>query len=1131
MEYVQGNIRLSATDVANHLSCKHLTTLNLLLAKGAVSAPEWANPDLKVLQQLGLDHEKAYVDNLRSRGLSIVDISQEANSRDATLDAMKKGVQVIVQATLASGEWLGHADVLLRVDQSSALGGWSYEAVDCKLSRTTKAEAILQLCFYSELLTAVQGREPEMFHVIRPHTEYEPESHRFSQYAAYYRYVKRAIKHAVENANAKTYPEVVPHCDICRWWKRCDQQLRKDDSLSLVHGASRLQRKELASHSVVTLKALAELPCPIPFKPQKGGIAGFNRIHEQARIQLEARTANQPKWEKLPFVAGEGLCRLPPPTQGDLFFDFEGDPFTGPGGIEYLFGVLSLTDTGSVAYEGKWALDRASEKAAFEWFIDFVIGRLSKWPDLHIYHFGTYEPSAIKRLVLRYATKEMEVDQLLRGDAFVDLHKIFKEAILAGVEEYSLKVLEQFNGYQRKIPLADAKVARRLLEHALQLNLVSKLAPQTNTIVEGYNEDDCRSTKLLRDWLEQVRENEIKAGQKIHRPPKVDGTPKEAGVLHHKRVAELFDALTRDIPVDPGQRTQQQNALWLLAHILDWYRRENKVKWWGFFRLTELNEDDLHLDRTAIAGMSFVVRLPKGSARERSATDQYSYPPQECSIHEGDTLYTQDGEKFGEVISIDPLAGTVAIKKVTAVTNFHPSCVFEHAEFPTSEQADAILRLGDWILKNGIDAPGEYRAARDLLLRNAPRLQSGNSIQDGELSMESICEIGIALDHSMLPVQGPPGSGKTYTAANIICALVTAGKKVGVTATSHSVIRKLLNDVANIAKEKQIAGVKCAHRNKTSSTSGSVWEFANNNEVLNAFQTGAVNVVGATSFVWSRDVFKGALDVLVVDEAGQMALAAVLACSGATQNIILLGDPQQLEQPTQGSHPEGSDVSALGHVLGQSKTITPEQGIFLAKTRRLHPEVCKFTSEMFYEDRLSSHPGLENQRINAGGLLSGAGLWFALIEHSGNQSHSLEEINAVEKIVKYLTKPGQTWTKADGSTQPLSLDKILVLAPFNDQVNRLSQRLPNAHVGTVDRFQGQEGAVVIYSMTASSAEDAPRGMEFLYNLNRFNVATSRARCSCIVVASPALFEPDCRTPRQIELANALCRYAEMGKPV
>jgi uncharacterized protein len=271
--------------------------------------------------------------------------------------------------------------------------------------------------------------------------------------------------------------------------------------------------------------------------------------------------------------------------------------------------------------------------------------------------------------------------------------------------------------------------------------------------------------------------------------------------------------------------------------------------------------------------------------------------------------------------------------------------------------------------------------------------------------------------------------------------------------------------------------------------------------------------------------------VLVVDEAGQMALAGVLACSAATQNIILLGDPQQLEQPSRGSHPEGSDVSALGHVLGQSKTIDPKQGIFLAQTRRLHPDLCKFTSEVFYESRLVSHPGLERQRIDADNLFAGAGLWVIPVKHSGNQSHSHEEIETVVSLVSLLTAAGKTWTDGGGSQHPLSLDKILIVAPFNDQVNRLSQRLPAAKIGTVDRFQGQEGVVVIYSMTASSSEDAPRGMEFLYDLNRFNVASSRARCACIVVASPRLFEPDCRTPRQMELANALCRYVELGKVI
>lgn len=1131
MEYLQGSIRLSATDVANHLSCKHLTTLDMLFAKREIAAPDWANPDLKVLQQLGLEHEKAYVQSLRDKGLSVEDIAQGPTSREATIAAMTKGVHAIVQANLSDGEWLGRADVLLRVEKPSALGGWSYEAVDCKLSRTTKAETILQLCVYSELLAETQGLEPELLHVVRPYVEYEPESYRVSQFSAYYRFVKRSLKRMVDSGTANTYPEVVPHCDVCRWWKHCDQQLRKDDSLSFVHGASRLQRKELAVQNIVTLKALAELPLPIPFKPSKGGLDGFKRIREQARIQLEARISNQPKWEQLSLETGRGLYKLPNPTPGDIFFDFEGDPYTGEDGIEYLFGVLSAVEEGNPTYECKWSLDRPSEKSAFEWFINLVIKRLDKFPELHIFHFGSYEPSAIKRLVLRYATKELEVDRLLRGDVFVDLHTIFKEAILAGVEQYSLKDLEQFCRYQRKVSLADARTALRTVQHLLQLGATSNLSVPTSEIVAAYNEDDCRSTKQLRDWLEGIREDAIKAGKTIDRPAKVDGSPSEKGVAHHKRVAELFDAFTRDIPVDPEDRNQQQNAFWALAHLLDWYRREDKVKWWEFFYLAALGEDDLYLERSAISGMSFVTRLPKASSREKVATDQYQFPPQECSIRSGDKLFTQDGEKFGDVISIDPLAGTVTVKKPLKVTALHPTCAFAHADFPTTDQAEAILKLGEWILKNGINQPGEYRAARDLLLRNPPRLKQGATIQSAELSMQSICEVGLALDHSTLPIQGPPGSGKTFTAANMICALVRAGKKVGITAISHKVIRKLLDDVVTISGQSAIAGVKCGHRNKTSSTSGAVLEFDNNDEALQALQAGTVNVLGGTSFVWSKEDFRAALDVLVVDEAGQMALAGVLACSAATQNIILLGDPQQLEQPSRGSHPEGSDVSALGHVLGQSKTIDPKQGIFLAQTRRLHPDLCKFTSEVFYESRLVSHSGLEQQRIDADNPFAGAGLWVIPVKHSGNQSHSHEEIETVVSLVSLLTAAGKTWTDDSGSQHPLSLDKILIVAPFNDQVNRLSQRLPAAQIGTVDRFQGQEGVVVIYSMTASSSEDAPRGMEFLYDLNRFNVASSRARCACVVVASPRLFEPDCRTPRQIELANALCRYVELGKVI
>jgi uncharacterized protein len=393
--------------------------------------------------------------------------------------------------------------------------------------------------------------------------------------------------------------------------------------------------------------------------------------------------------------------------------------------------------------------------------------------------------------------------------------------------------------------------------------------------------------------------------------------------------------------------------------------------------------------------------------------------------------------------------------------------------------------------------------------------------------------LGVALDHSVLPIQGPPGAGKTFTGARMICELVNSGKKVGITAVGHKVIRKLLDDVLKAAREMNVAGVTCAHRIEgDGSANGPVREIGTNDEALHDLQGGAINVLGGTSWLWSRAEFMGAVDVLFVDEAGQMSLANALACAPAGSSLVLLGDPQQLEQPQKGSHPEGSDISALAHLLDGRRTIGKAQGVFLPETWRLHPAICGFTSELFYEGRLASLDGLERQNIDGPAPFSGAGLWFVPVAHEGNQSYSVEEVERVADIVvEFLTQDGTGWIDRHGDRRPLTRDDILIVAPYNDQVNRLRDRLPGARAGTVDKFQGQEAAVVIYAMTTSSPEDAPRGMEFLYNLNRFNVATSRARCACIVVGSPRLFSPECRTPRQMELANVLCRYAEMSETV
>jgi predicted RecB family nuclease len=1136
MRFRQGEVLVSATDLANHLSCPHLTTLDLRVAKGEIPEPKCENPHLRALQQRGLEHERAYIETLRARGLTIVDLSQEAEEKaaEATLAAMTSGAEAIVQAGLVNGDFRGRADVLLRVEGPSGVGDWSYEVVDCKLALETKAETILQLCLYSELVSQLQGLDTEFFHVIRPHAGFVPETYRFSAFAAYYRVVKRSLENTVKSSPNGTYPEPVPHCDICRWWKECDTRRRKDDHLSFVAGASKLQRKELAIQGVVTLAGLAQVPLPIPFKPSRGATEGYARIREQARVQLEARTEGHLKYELLAFEPGDGLFRLPAPSPSDIFLDFEGDPFAGEGGVEYLFGVVMADEHGNFSYQERWALDGAQERAAFEWLIDMTVERMASYPDLHIYHFGAYEQGAIKRLMLRYATREDEVDRLLRARVMVDLHTIAKQTVRASVEQYALKEMEKFCDYKRRVPLPDANQARHVIEHQLEMSLSPELTDEARGIVAGYNEDDCRATQGLRDWLEKLRTGIIESGKALPRPQVLDAAASEQVTAHQQRVAAVFEALTDNLPAEPADRNPEQSARWLLAHALDWHRREEKVKWWEFFRMKELPEEELYDEKTALAGLSLRQRMPKMSPKERSPIDQYEYPPQECSIGLRDTLYSLDEMKFGEVVAADPAARTIDVKKPMKLDGFHPTAVFAHSFFSTEEQARSILRVADWIVANGIDAPGDYRAARDLLLAYPPRLRAGNSLarNENETVVQAACRVVLALDNSVLAIQGPPGAGKTFTGARMICQLVAQGEKVGITAVSHKVIRKLLDEVVDAARQMNVAGVLCAHRKDGADPdSAPIREFGANDQALHALQGGEVNVLGGTPFLWCREEFRNSVHVLFVDEAGQMSLANVLSCAPAGRNLVLLGDPQQLEQPQKGSHPEGSDISALAHLLGGKPTISEQQGLFLAETWRLHPEICRFTSELFYEGRLAALAGLERQDIQAPAPFAGAGLWFVPVAHDGNQGHSVEEIERVAVIVGILTRNGATWTDRDGHQRPLTLDDILIVAPYNDQVNRLMQRLPGAKVGTVDKFQGQQAAVVIYSLTTSTPEDAPRGMEFLYNLNRFNVATSRARCACIVVGSPPLFSPECRTPRQIELANVLCRYAEMSRTV
>jgi uncharacterized protein len=1143
MHPAPSGLRLSASDLSNHLACRHLTQLERSVAEGLRKKPEFYDPALKGLQDRGYEHERQYVEHLKAQGLNVVVLPDDGNESGPTLEAMRKGAEVIVQGVFASDHWFGRADILRRVPTESKLGAWSYEAYDTKLSKETRGSAVLQLCLYSELLEGVQGILPEHLHVVPPGNGFKPDTHRVLDYLAYYRWVKANLEGAVAaplkygSANPGTYPEPVERCDYCNWRKECEAQRRTDDHLSLVAGISRSQRRELVDREVPTLASLGRLPLPIPFKPERGSKEALEKVREQAAIQLAGREQGKHLHQLLPPEPARGLALLPEPDAGDIFFDFEGDPFVTEGGLEYLFGYSSVAG-GREQYEALWALNRAEEKVAFETFVDRLMARWAKHPGMHVYHYAPYEPTALKRLMGRHRSREEEVDRMLRAGLFVDLYQVVRQGLRASVESYSIKKLEPFFKYVRKVELPEVGAHKRALEAALEAGVPEQIDAEDRRVVQGYNEDDCLAAFELRNWLEELRAEQIAKGVAIPRPTREEKAPSEKHQKEREEARALRERLLASVPTDPATRSWPQTATALLAELLDFHWREEKVAWWERYRLYDLADDDLLEEREGLAGLTFVENLPL-PPKDRTPLHRYAFLAQDTDIKAGDEVFVpqgaEKGHKLGTVEAIDLGARTIDIKKMGKTAKEHPPAIFAHKVIGAPEMAASLFRVGTHIAEQGIEPGDAHRAARDLLLRLPPRLRAGTSIdkvtKGAKDSTDAACGLVLAAESGLLAIQGPPGAGKTYAAAKMILALVDAGKKVGITAVGHATIGNVFKKVLELAP-RQTVKVRCGHKGKKGEEPfPGVEPYDDNDDALAALSSGAVNVLGGTAWLWSREEAAGAVDVLFVDEAGQLSLASALAVAQAAKTVVLLGDPRQLEQPKKGSHPDGAEISALEYVLDGHPTMPEGRGLFLGETWRLHPEVCAFTSELFYEGRLSPRPGLERQAVKTAGLPkpAGAGLWLLPVEHEGNQSASPEEVAAVDGLVAKLLAPGATWTDDEGATRPLTPEDILVVAPYNAQVSALKRRLPkDCAIGTVDKFQGQEAPVVIVSMTSSSAEDAPRGMEFLYSLNRLNVATSRAQAACILVASPRLFEPECKTPRQMKLANALCRYRELA---
>lgn len=1073
---------------------------------------------LELAQERGIAHEKRFLDEIAREMGDLVDVSKAPDVFAATIEAIRTGRRVIYQAALRKGAFEGYADFLVRVERPSQLGPYSYEVWDTKLAHEPKPYFLIQLCAYAAMLEGVQGVRPREVCIVLGTGERR--SFRTDDY--FYYFLKLEERFLADQAAFDSRNRPVPdaHADHRHWTSIAEAELERRDHLSRVAGITRLQVRRLEESGVRTL---AELATSTVSRVHRIEAAVVERLRNQARLQRQALEdpAAPPPWEMIapdPVLGRRGFALLPPASDSDIFFDMEGFPYADGGGLEYLFGACDANGM----FHDFWAHDRAQERRAFEQFVDFVIDRYRRDRSLHVYHYAAYEVSALRRLAGRHGTREDELDELLRGEVFIDVYKIFRQAIRFGAPSYSLKQVERL---YRKGRADDVKTASDSMvayaRWAERKETADWRESPTLRGIRDYNEIDCRSTAELVAWLrERQRESGIAwtptGAQAV--VPAAPPAPKPATILAAQLLAQ--------VPEDRSGAPKRWRVHELLAHLLEFHRREAKPVWWAMFDRAAMTEEELFDDLDCLAGLKRTGRGPR--KEKRSLVYEYAFDPDQDTKLGADSkcMVAHDLSIKLTIASLDTEKGLIELKQDAkkASPPSHLSLIpDEFVSAATIE--DSISRtVQAWATTGRLP-----RALDDFLHRRAPRLRgrvAGTPIVPAETDpVNGAVAAVLALDDSILCLQGPPGTGKTYAAARMAVALVRAGKRVAISSNSHEAILNLMGETtaAAAAEGVSINALKVGGDDtKELITSGRVGHVESMKELDFAR---APNVVGGTAWAFSHPNATGQFDVLFVDEAGQVSVANLSGMAPAAKSVVLVGDQMQLSQPTKGSHPGESGLSVLDYFLEGRATIPRELGIFLDVTRRMTAEVCRFISGSIYEDRLQSHPCTEGRvvRVAAGGgrVLVDSGIVFVPVDHDGNAQSSDEETAMVAALVRELA--GRTLVDEKGE-RPFTVRDALFVAPYNAQVRQLRSALDGAaRVGSVDKFQGQEAPVVVVSMSASSGEASPRGIEFIFNPNRLNVAISRARSLAIVVACPKLAATRCRTVEQMRLVNLFCR--------
>ena len=1129
-------LKLSPTLVSAWLSCPHYLNLRLQgverprraeVASGDAGGSEGSaslGPSMAdILRERGNIHERNAVARLKADGLEVFECEVTGrNLEEKASIYAAEGVldnEVVYQMPFVLEGMRGIADFIIH-------DGDEHLPVDTKLVRKeAKPGHVLQLCFYADAITQLTGKRPTHIEIwlggIDSNGTPKKERHRLQDFDAYWHRMRGEISRAIENL-VETKPEPCDHCSFCEYSPRCEAEWRTQDSVHFVAGVSKQDRKKLSQVGIETRQALAQSSGPIPdMDPDRSII-----IQRQAQLQVEAcpDPIEAARFTAHPAMSVQllehdpedptlqGLSLLPRPDEGDLFLDYEGHPFwTVDEGLIFLFG-LHYRAGANWTYEAWWAHSKQDEREQSHALVEWIAERRRQFPGMHVYHYNHTERSTLATLLNESDSSDQIselFDRLQADGCFVDLLKIVRQSLLVGVESYGLKNIEKVAGYER--PDADG-VGRGADAVASYEQWMVQGGGESNRSLLGaisdYNEQDVVATRHVREWLLSLRERAgISAWPAVDEAGEVDEVdPLETALLAH--------------PVGTPEH--------LLGDVLGYWRRE-QIKQNVDNRIAlEAAGIDINASEDTI-GRAQAIELVAPTGKQKKPRLLISWPDQVVSTEfdpsggskPGVSLLLGDGRIRSS--SIEELNGNTAVIALPKKDDEDDDNAIPHVValkpytfFSPQKKKDQLIALASkWADPEGLRSP----LSQAILNRYTPPAPVGGFGSDPVALADYVSETS----GCVLPIQGPPGAGKTYTGSQMIKRLMekSTNIRVGVVATSNSAVNNLLEAVLDVVPSSEWSRI---------GRFGAADEVPTDLKDVKSPKHEDRQVVFGTAFGLCNLGSKGAhFDVVFVDEAGQFALVDALAVSHAASSMVLLGDPLQLPQVSQASHPGGSEASILEHMLNGEATISPQRGVFLDTSWRMHPEICDFISAWRYEGRLKSRAACAGLSTTVDDLHpQGVGLRVKLMNHSDNQVRSDEELAEVVSIVNGAL--GKSWTNEDGQTSVIGVSDILVVAPFNAQRRAIRSALERnestrgIEVGTVDKFQGREAPIVIFSMASSSADDVPRGADFLFDSNRLNVAISRAKCLAYVICNEPLLRSRARSVDQMKLISGLCSF-------